>query len=149
MNQQSGIVWSVLLVSQLIYLILPLPASDSTTRLPEVFPAALGFVAFTQAVAIVAALRVRAIQPIRAGLLDPTSETGAANLFVTLLICWVLAESIAIFGLVLRFLHFEWMYSFPFAVAGALLMLIARPWQAGLKPPRSLADQARTGTPIS
>ena len=148
MNQQFVIVWSALAISQVIYLSLPAPPRESPANLLGVFPLALGVVAFAESVGMVALLRIRAFNPIQTGRLDPLSQKGVTELFTTLILAWMLAESIAIYGLVLRFLGFGMAYSSPFAAAGAFLLFLGRPWQAKLRKPVSSADLARSGTPL-
>ena len=148
MNQTNMVIWCVIVVSQVIYLLMAAPASEGSPVLPDLFPLLLGAIALLEGVGVVVLLRVRAINPIRSGRLDPTSREGAAQLFVTLILVWVLAESVAIYGLVVRFQQFGPAYSLPFAVGGAFLMLLTRPWQSKLKKPVSLADLAQTGTPL-
>ena len=135
MNQQLVILWSVLALSQVIYLFVPAPARETNGNLPELFPIVLGAVALAQGVGIAALLRLRAFNPIQAGRLDPTSKEGAGQLFTTLILAWALEESVAIYGLVVRFLQFDLLYSTPFTAAGALLLFLGRPWQAKLRRP--------------
>ena len=149
MNQTFLLIWAALAVSQVIYFFLPAPPRDGAANLSDMFPLVLGAVAFAQGVGIVALLRVRAFGPIQRGRLDPTSKEGAAQLFTTLILAWVLAESVAIYGLVLRFLGFELLYSAPLSVAGALLLFLGRPWQSKLARPASSADLASSAGPLS
>ena len=148
MNQTFVVTWAVLAVSQVVYLLVPAPTRENASALPNVFPIALAAVAFIQAVGIVTLLRIRAFAPVQSGRIDPSSKSGAAQLFTTLILAWILAESIAIYGLVLRFLHFSRPYSASFAVAGALLLFVGRPWHPRLRKPDSTIDLARSGTPI-
>lgn len=147
-NQPLLIVWSALAVSQVIYLLVPAPPARTASTLPDAFPMALGTVALLEAVGIVALLRVRAFAPVQSGRIDPTSKSGAAQLFTSLILAWVLAESIAIYGLVLRFLHFSSTAWAPFAAAGAFLLILGRPWHPKLRKPVSSSDIARSGAPI-
>jgi hypothetical protein len=39
-------------------------------------------------------------------------------------------------------------YWLPFAAAGAILLLVARPWQPGLSRPATSAELARSGRPL-
>lgn len=149
MNQTFLLLWAALAVSQVIYLFVPAPPREGAANLSDVLPIALGAVAFAQCVGIVALLRIRAFGPIQRGGLDPTSKEGAAQLFTTLILAWVLAESAAIYGLVLRFLGFDLLYSTPLSAAGALLLFLGRPWQSKLARPASSADLASSGDPLS
>lgn len=149
MNQQFLIVWSALAISQVIYLFVPAPLREGPANLPAIFPLVLGAIAFVQGVGMVVLLRVRAFNPIQGGRLDPTSKEVAAQLFTTLILAWVLAESVALYGLVLRFLQFELLYSASFAAGGALLLFLGRPWQSRLGRPASAADMAGSNAPLS
>jgi F0F1-type ATP synthase membrane subunit c/vacuolar-type H+-ATPase subunit K len=149
MKQQLLIIWTMLAISQGIYLLVPLPPRENAAAIPAVFPIALGVVAIVQAIGIVGFLRIRAFNPIRAGLLNPASKAGAPQLFTTLLIAWVLAESVAVYGLLLRILHFPPTISAPFAAAAAILLFIGRPWNPRLERPASSADLARSSAPLN
>jgi F0F1-type ATP synthase membrane subunit c/vacuolar-type H+-ATPase subunit K len=148
MNQTFVIIWSALAVSQVIYLLIPIPERQNASTIPNLFPIVLAAVAFIQAVGIVVLLRVRAFAPVQSGRIDPTSSSGAAQLFTTLILAWVIAESIAIYGLVLRFLHFSLTYSAFFAAAGAILLVLGRPWHPKLRKQDSTIELARSGAPI-
>jgi len=153
MNQVHGIVWTALAVAQVIYFLIPVPArpnaASPSATFALVYPLALGAVAGIQALIIVSLLQLRAFKPIQAGQLDPMSTPGASQLFTTLLIAWVLAESVAIYGLVLRFMLFPRSHSLPFFLAGAVLLFLGRPWNPKLKKPLSLADLARSSAPLN
>lgn len=148
MNQNLIVVWVVLAVAQVVYLIYPAPHREGDAVPSDVFAAALGAVAVVQSIGIVMLLRVRAFNPVRTGRLDPASKSGNVQLFSTLLLAWVLCIGIAMYGLVLRFLHFERAYTLPFALAAACLFLLARPWNAKLKKPSNAADLASSNAPI-
>ncbi len=135
--------------SQVIYLFVPVPPVEGSADVSSAFPFALGFVALVQSVGIVGLLKIRAVNPIQAGTLDPETKEGLARLFNALIVSWVLAESVAIYGLVLRFMHFDLIYVVPFVAAGAFLLFLGRPWQSKLKKPLSSADLARSSAPIS
>ena len=151
MNQQQmhTFVWGALALSQLVYLFIPVPPRENAGGMPAIFPIALGMVAVVVAILVAGLLQLRAFKPIEAGRLDPSSKPGAAQLFTTLLLAWVLAESVAVHGLVLRFLHFPLTTSRPFSLAGALLLFLGRPWNPKLKRPASAAEIARSATPLS
>jgi hypothetical protein len=147
--QHLVIIWAALAISQLVYLCLPAPPLERTAPASDLFPLALGVVAIVQAAIIVAILRVRAFEPVQSGRLDPSSKAGAAKLFIALMVAWILAESVAINGFVLRFLHFPRAITLPFSIAGVFLLYVGRPWSAKLKRPASTADLARSNTPLS
>src|SRR5262245_30697563 len=147
-QQVNLFVWAALALSQLVYLFIPAPPRENTGEISGAFPLVLGIVAVLQAILIAGLLQLRAFKPIQAGQLDPTSKAGAAQLFTTLMIAWVLAESVAIYGLVLRFLQFPLTTSLPFSLAGAFLLFLGRPWNSRLRRPESAAELARSGAPL-
>jgi F0F1-type ATP synthase membrane subunit c/vacuolar-type H+-ATPase subunit K len=128
-----AIIWGVLALAQLLYVAVPLPVKEKDPELLSTLALVLGFVAFSQALAIVALLRIRALGPIASGDLDLREQSGMAKLFTTLILTWILAESIGVYGLVLRMLGAESDLWSPFAMLGGLLLLICRPWQRGLQ----------------
>ncbi len=146
-------VWAVLVLSQVIYLIVPalrvLPNAEENLDFLSLFAGCLGFVAFLQAVGVSIYFRRGALAPIADGRLDVRTAPGAARLFTVLIICWVLAESIAIYALVLRFLGAPVTLWAPFPVAAASLFLFVRPWHAGLSRAPTAQDLAESGRPIS
>ena len=148
MSQTFLIIWAFLGVSQVVYLLVPVPSQQNASTLSDVFPMALAVVAFIQAIGMVILLRVRAFEPIRSGRIDPRLSSGVVQLFTPLILAWVLAESVAIYGLVLRFLHYSLSYSVWFSTAGAVLLFMGRPWQRKLQKPYSATQSARSGAPI-
>jgi F0F1-type ATP synthase membrane subunit c/vacuolar-type H+-ATPase subunit K len=149
-NSQFLVVWSALAITQLVYLVIPIPAASdpaSHTGLLPILPVILGTLAFGQAMAALGILRLRVFGPIRSGLLDPTTDDGARRLLPMLIIAWALAESIAIYGLVLRFMHYAPLHWVGSAAAAALVTFLGRPWQARFRPTSS-AHLAQTGAPI-
>jgi F0F1-type ATP synthase membrane subunit c/vacuolar-type H+-ATPase subunit K len=110
-----AIIWGVLALAQLLYVAVPLPVKEKDPELLSTLALVLGFVAFSQALAIVALLRIRALGPIASGDLDLREQSGMAKLFTTLILTWILAESIGVYGLVLRMLGAESDLWSPFA----------------------------------
>lgn len=154
MNERGkrAVVWIGFAVSQTICLFLPLgdrarSAADAASAF-QLFVAVLGGVAFAEAVVMVVLLRRGAVQPIQEGRLDPTSTEGAARLFTVLAIAWTIASSVAMYGLVLRVLGTPTAHWGPFAVSGAILHVLARPWQGGFSRPATATDLARSGKPL-
>jgi hypothetical protein len=143
----SLILWASLALAQLLYVVLPIPVQENDPDFLSSLALAMGVVAFAEAIGALVLLRSRALGPISAGTLDPQSRQGVAGLFTTLIICWVLAESIAVYGLVLRIMGAESDLWSPFAVVGGLLLLVCRPWQHGLKPPRPAGPRKITSRP--
>ena len=117
---QPGLVAAL---AQLLYVVLPIPVQENDPDFLSTLALAMGVVAFAEAIGTLALLRIRALGPISAGTLNPQSREGVAGLFTTLIICWVLAESIAVYGLVLRVMGAESDVWSPFAVVGGLLLL--------------------------
>jgi hypothetical protein len=144
---QLPIVWASLLLAQVTFLTLPI-APNSRESFPELAVYALGLVGLAEAIGIVVFLRVALFGPIRRGELDPSAPAGAQRYFTFFMIAWSVAESIAIYGFLLRILGFDRAYTAPFAAVAALLFVYARPWGAHLRKPASSADLARSGTPI-
>jgi hypothetical protein len=142
------IVWISLIVSQCIYLGLPVPeAAGGRDDLP-MLAGALAFVALSEAVGAFAWFRIGAVGRIQGGHIDPSSVEGAGQLFQVLIVCWVLAESIAIYGLVLRFMHAPLWMTAPFAVVAFVSMGAMNPFQSGLSRPVASAERGRDPTPI-
>ena len=150
MNQRSLVVlWSAILASQLVYPFIPITQREGTAVQPDLFPLVLGVVALLQGAGTYAWLKLRAFDPIKGGRLDPTSKEGAAELFTALIMAWVIASSVGIYGLVLRFMHFDLLYWVPFSIGGALLLFLGRPWQSSLSRPVSSTDLAGSNAPLS
>ena len=83
------------------------------------------------------------------GDLDLREPKGVAQLFTTLIIAWVLAESIAIYGLVLRVVGAGIDLWSSYSVVGGLLLLVGRPWQRGLQVPPGSRPRTPSNDPIS
>lgn len=144
------IVWCALAISQVIYLGLPAPGPEPAPDpgFLDLLAGLLGVVALAEAAGIWFLLQHRAIAPIARGQLRPDGPEGVQQLFQALVVCWVLAGSVAIYGLVLRFLGAPASHSLPFAAAGAVLLLYARPWHPGLRAPASTVDRASSAKPL-
>ena len=142
------IVWASLVVSQCIYLLIPSPGLEVFQANLPVMAAALAGVALLQTIGLLAWFRVGGTQRIQNRRVDPSTLEGAAQLFQVLMICWVLVESIAIYGLVLRFMGATTQLWLPFAVAGFALMAWTHPFQKGLRPPSDSAARGKDATPI-
>jgi len=118
----------------------PVPASEIELSAPRGQPPgssltiALAIVAVVTAAAAFA-LRARAL-PRRRGLYDDGAATPARRsrleYFTLCIICWAMAESIAVYGLVLGFLHHAIMPFVPFAAGSLLLMIILAPRKSHL-----------------
>lgn len=130
MNQQNVIIWGALAVSQVIYLAVPAPPGG---RCGEA-SGPISHRTWRRG----SRRRYWNHGPAPDSRIQPYTRWSA----------WVLAESIAIYGLVLRFLHFELAYSLPFSVAGAGLLFFGRPWSPKLKKPLSPTELASSNAPL-
>lgn len=142
------IIWCALAIAQLLYAVVPVALQGRDPAFLATLAMALGVAAFGEAITIVVVLRVRALGPLADGRLDLSDPKGTAQLFTTLILCWILAESIAIYGFVLRILGAESDQWTPFAIIGGLLLLISRPWQRGLQAPARSGQRALRNDPI-
>jgi hypothetical protein len=151
-REKAFVIWVAMAVSQVICLVLPAGQGPTATgEGPSAFglvAATLGLAAAIETVVLVVVLRRGALGPIEDGRLDPAAPAGAARLLAVLIVGWALAESVAIYGLVLRFLGAPATHWLPFAAAGGILLLVARPWQPGLSRPATSAELARSGRPL-
>ncbi len=141
------ILFVALLVSQGIYL--AIPSAGVAEGPPAMLPAILGAVAVTQGLGALLFFRIAGVSKIQSGALDPTTNEGMGQLFVVLILSWVLTEAIAIFGLVLRFLGAPFWQGGLFALGAFVLMAAMNPWQSGLVAPMSSAERGRDSTPIA
>jgi hypothetical protein len=137
------VLWGALAVSQVIYLFVPEFVDLGRDGPPEALSLALAAVAVVEAIGVVVYFRQAALGPVQRGVLDPKSAGGAPQLFQVFILCWVLAESIAIFALVLGVLGAELVVRVPFVIGAAGLLFVCRPWHPGLEAPVSLSDTHR------
>ena len=146
-------VWAVLVLSQVVYLVIPalltLPNTGRNSDFLRLFAGCLGVVAFLQAVGVAIYFRRGVLAPIASGQLDVRTAAGAGRLFRVLIICWVVGESIAIYALVLRFLGAPTGFWAPFPIAAAVLFLYVRPWHPKLLRRSTTQELARSGRPLS
>lgn len=143
----TRILWVALIVSQVIYLVLPVAGSGAGA--PQSMAAALAMVATSQAVGVIVYFRVAGVNRIKSGKLDPSTPAGMSALFTVLILSWVLIESIAIYGLVLRFLGGAIWQTALFSLGAFALMVATNPWQGGLQAPASSEGRGRDSTPIA
>jgi len=144
------IIWGALAVSQVIYVVVPglVSPEPRDNASDPIFPIVLGVVAAAQAGGLWMWFQIGAVRKIRDGRLDPDTPSGLASLFTTLILAWVLAESIGIYGFLLHFLGAPSGAWAPFSVLAGLMLFLCRPGQAALRPPRSSASLASRGDPI-
>jgi len=115
---------------------------------PSLFVAALVVVAALQGLATLWLRQSLLVAPARAGRLDLDSEAGAQRLFRVALICFVLSESVAIYGLVCVVLVGSWSVALGFVAAGLALLAVHAPRLAPLRPPAGSADLPHRPDPI-
>ena len=136
-NPTNRILWVVLCVSQFVYVgvaaVNPLDA-DSLDGF-EFLPVAFIGIALASAIGGGLYRRKALVEPIRTGTLDPTTQEGFARAFQPFIVNLMLAESVAIYGLLLSFLSGEMQWVVGFVAASLALMWIHRPTAPSLVPP--------------
>lgn len=105
----------------------PVPAAEIELRAPRGEPP--GDV-LTLALAAVAAVTILAVFFIRARW--ARAKTSRLEYFTLCILLWALAESIAVYGLVLGFLHHDLMPFVPFAAVSLLVMVFLAPRKSHL-----------------
>lgn len=105
----------------------PVPAAEVELRAPRGEPPGP---VFTIALAAVAAVTIAGIFFIRARW--RRSRTSRLEYFTLCILLWALAESIAVYGLVLGFLHHALLPFVPFAAVSLLVMVILAPRRSHL-----------------
>jgi F0F1-type ATP synthase membrane subunit c/vacuolar-type H+-ATPase subunit K len=121
----------------------PVPASEIELSAPRgqppgpVFTLALAIAAAVTAAAIFF-IRARALRRRRPGLYDegaaapPPARRPRLEYFTLCILSWAMAETIAVYGLVLGFLHHALLPFVPFAGASLLLMILLMPRRSHL-----------------
>jgi len=133
----AWVLWGVLLSSLPVYLLVAAmmtEAGEPAEPLDGLFVSMLGGVALVVGAACLGIGRVVPRWLIRRGTLDPERALSVVALGTLGLIGWSLAESVAIYGLVLFFMSSSLLVLAPFFVASALLMVLTTPraWRAPL-----------------
>lgn len=100
----------------------PVPDAEIELRAPRGEPPSD---VFTLALAAVAAVTIIAIFLIRSRWLR--AKTSRLEYFTLCILLWALAESIAVYGLVLGFLHHDLLAFVPFAAVSLLVMVFLAP----------------------
>ncbi len=124
------IVWAAIMMSLLVYAAMPflLPAGASASEGGDVvFVGTFAFMAAMCAAASLALRHLLLIAPLERGELDPSSAAGRARFFQVSLICWLLAESVAVWGLVLFFLGGSLVLLYGFVLGAAVLLGVHAP----------------------
>lgn len=140
-NVTHRLIWWALVASIGIYAAVAytmagaLPPRDGTQI--HVLAAALGVVSITVGMVTIFIRGRMLVGPIKRGELDPRTPAGLQRAFVPFMVCLVLSESVAIYGLVLALLSGRSLYAAPFLMIAIVLLLIHRPTAPELVPPRS------------
>ncbi len=92
-------------------------------ELPDEVLLAFGAAGIGAGVAALVIHRVALVRPILDGTLDPKSDEGAARAFRIWIVCWALAESVGLLGLVASLVSGRSDVALP-AVALAMLLLV-------------------------
>ncbi len=152
-HSPATLIWTVLVFSQLIYVaVLSLgvfqnEASDSDFL--RLMSLSLGVVVLAEIAIVLFVFRRYVVRPIQSRTIDPSTSHGAQRVLLPLLICWVLAEAIAVHGLVLALLAGSSVgHMLPFLAVSLLLMWFTRPWGPSLQPALNSATLAQSGRPI-
>jgi hypothetical protein len=121
----------------LVYVVVAHVAPPNTDRRPpiEVLAPVLGLLALVIATGSIVYRRRALAEPIQAGHLDPKTPEGFQRAFTPFILNLVLAESVAILGLILSLLSSNPIYSIAFTAAGLALMYVHRPTAPDLNPP--------------
>jgi hypothetical protein len=106
---------------------------------------ALAGVAVSTAVATFVLRRLLIAGPIANRSLDPTTPAGRARFFQAHVFCWVLSESVGIYGLVLYFLYGSRPLLYGFLAGAFVLMLLHAPRQPQVS---ASTDRARPDVKI-
>lgn len=144
--QLLWILWGSMLVSLAIYGFIPFfVAWEHETPGSDALVIALGGVAVSTAVATFVLRRLLLAAPIANRSLDPSTPAGRARIFQAHLFCWVLSESVGLYGLVLFFLYGSRPLLYGFLAGAFVLMLLHAPRQIHAGP---ATDRARPDVKI-
>lgn len=143
-NVTTRLLWACMVSAVVIYVavayfvdISPPTSHVDTLMLPMFALAATGIAAATLVIR-----RRQLLLPIQSREIDLTTPQGMTQAFTPFILCLVLSEAIAIFGLVLAFLSGEPAYALAFSTASLVLLYIHRPTAPDLNPSPSAADRA-------
>jgi hypothetical protein len=153
-NSSTNLVWGMLAASQFICLsllysgVIQRDAADA--NYVQIISAALGGVSLFSAGIVIFLFRRLVLQPLREREIDLTTPEGAQQIFLRLVACWAVSQSIAVNGFVLAILAGSSpSHMLPFLVLAFFLMWITRPWSAALRTSTSSTDLAQSGRPIT
>jgi hypothetical protein len=147
--RRAWITWSALLLSLLPYAAVIVFVSPQGAPLAP--PATVAVLALAAAVIGAASLALRAllvVRPVRAGELDPMREPDAQRLFALSVVGWMLADAVAVLGLLAFFLLHARTAALGFVAGGAALLLLQAPRLDSLRPPPTAEELARRPDPL-
>jgi hypothetical protein len=146
MLRRAWITWAALLLSLLGYAAVILWVSPPGPALGP--PALIAPLALAAAAIGAASLALRSrlvMRPVRSGELDPAREPDAQRCYALSVLCWVLADAVAVLGMLAFFLLHARDAALWFVAGGAALLALQAPrW---LRPPSS-QDLARRPGPL-
>jgi hypothetical protein len=148
--RRAWITCAALLLSLLVYAAVILWVSPAAPP-PLEQPALVGALALVAAAIGAASLAIRAllvVRPVRTGELDPTREPDAQRLFALSVVGWMLADTVAVLGLLAFFLLHARTAALGFVAGGAALLLLQAPRLGALRPPPTSQDLARRPGPL-
>lgn len=136
--QQVRILYGGFLTTWFLFVVVAklfLPSSTGAANLPSFFPAVLGvFVIFEIGLALF--LRTRFITGAEAALgVNPEDQPAIARWRTGNLLSFCFAETVTLFGLVLKALGFDWREAAVFFAVGLLLLLVWAPRKRENLPP--------------
>lgn len=145
------IIWGTLLASLGIYAALPLlvtPAGEGMGEGARILTLCLVAVAVATAAATFILKRVLVVAPVARGEMDAKTPRGAQRIQLGYVVCWALAESIGVYGLVLYFLTHSVTTMLPFIVGSALLLVAHAPRAADSERAHDSPELAQRPDPI-
>ncbi len=131
----AWLLWGTLLSSLVVYLVVAaMMTGEPAEPLDPIFVSVLGGVALAVGAASLGVGRLIPRWLIRRGTLHPERALSIVAFSTLGLIGWSLAQSVAIYGLVLFFMSNRLLVLAPFFVASAVLMMLTSPraWRAPL-----------------
>jgi hypothetical protein len=149
----TNLIWTALVVSQLIYLVVLnvgiLQNEPLDSEFLRAMSLSLGVVCLLEVMIIVFVFRRYVVRTIQARTVDLSTPQGVQRVFLPLVICWILAEAIAVHGLVLaRLAGSSAHYMLPFLAVSLSVMWFTRPWAPLLRRAADSAELARSSRPI-
>lgn len=125
--QQIRIIHAIFLMTWFLFLLQIKIVSPQERPIPIVFPAVMGILCISE-IGLALFFRARyisaAVEVLRS---DPANPTALAKWRMGNLLCFVFAETVTLFGLVLKFLGAGWNVAGIFFGVGLCLMLLWTP----------------------